>query len=107
MSSSDNAKTLRDLIDLLLRAGQAVPPELYAVSQYARNDNFRGGRGGGRGGFRGGRGFGGGGRGFGGRGYGGGRGMGGGHPYMNRGGDFGGYGGGAPPMPRQESFNPY
>ncbi|TPP52451.1 DEAD/DEAH box helicase family protein [Leishmania donovani] len=93
--------TIRDLIDLLLRAKQEVSPELYAVCQYARNDGGRSGRGyGGRG--YGGRGYGGGGGYRGGRGYGGG-GYRGGRGYGGPGGPGGAPGG----PPRSESFTPY
>nr|CAJ2467459.1 unnamed protein product [Leishmania braziliensis] len=108
VSSADNSKTIRDLIELLLRAKQEVSPELYAVCQYARNDGGRSGRGYGGHGY-GGRGYGGGGGYRGGRGYGGGGGYRSGRGYG--GGEFGrAPAGGAPGgggAPRSESFTPY
>merc|ERR1712176_1377945 len=51
--SEKNSRLARDLIDLLNRTEQNIPPELHALSSFAGNrGKGRGGRGGGRGGRR-------------------------------------------------------
>merc|ERR1711957_430178 len=51
--SEKNGRVARELIDLLNRTEQAIPPELQALSSFAGSrGKGRGGRGGGRGGRR-------------------------------------------------------
>lgn len=56
VSRSDATKTLRDLIDIMNRANQIIPPELHAICSYGNNGGYNSGYRRGRGGYRGGRG---------------------------------------------------